>query len=107
MFSVPLYVRQSSDQSGYVSEEAHGDEARCQGGLLGYVQSHIHSLLPPTDEERVDANSSPDLGIESDQGRFSSMEANMNVLRPLLPTLELTKSMSDLLDRAKDPTCSE
>lgn len=90
-----------SEQSGYTS----GEEPKSQG-LLSYIQSHINTLLPPTDVERSNANASPDLGIESDQGRFSSMEANINVIRPLLPTLELTQSMSDLLDRAKDPSCS-
>uniref|UniRef100_A0A182K0M0 Centrosomin N-terminal motif 1 domain-containing protein n=1 Tax=Anopheles christyi TaxID=43041 RepID=A0A182K0M0_9DIPT len=45
-------------------------------------------------------NSSPDLGIESDPGRLSNVElkfATSPQQRPLLKTLELTKSMSNLL----------
>lgn len=59
-----------------------------------------------TDEEitpgvrRQLENSSPDLGIESDPGRLSNVElkfATSPQQRPLLKTLELTKSMSNLL----------
>uniref|UniRef100_A0A182SEF7 Uncharacterized protein n=1 Tax=Anopheles maculatus TaxID=74869 RepID=A0A182SEF7_9DIPT len=66
-----------------------------------------------TDEEttgrRQLENSSPDLGIESDPGRLSNVELGASGLggelkyatspqqRPLLKTLELTKSMSNLL----------
>ncbi|XP_053671616.1 centrosomin [Anopheles nili] len=63
-----------------------------------------------TDEEltgrRRLENSSPDLGIESDPGRLSNMELGHSSAlkvsaspqqRPLLKTLELTKSMSNLL----------
>uniref|UniRef100_A0A182NFG9 Centrosomin N-terminal motif 1 domain-containing protein n=1 Tax=Anopheles dirus TaxID=7168 RepID=A0A182NFG9_9DIPT len=42
-------------------------------------------------------NSSPDLGIESDPGRLSNVEMKTSPQRPLLKTLELTKSMSNLL----------
>uniref|UniRef100_A0A182Q894 Centrosomin N-terminal motif 1 domain-containing protein n=1 Tax=Anopheles farauti TaxID=69004 RepID=A0A182Q894_9DIPT len=44
-------------------------------------------------------NSSPDLGIESDPGRLSNVELKTSPQqqRPLLKTLELTKSMSNLL----------
>ncbi|XP_017769842.1 PREDICTED: centrosomin isoform X2 [Nicrophorus vespilloides] len=53
--------------------------------------------------ERMHANSSPDLGIESDQGRFSSLEGvgntNVSLARPLLQTLEVSQSMSNLLDK--------
>ncbi|XP_018567218.1 centrosomin isoform X2 [Anoplophora glabripennis] len=52
----------------------------------------------PVDMERHEANSSPDLGIESDHGRFSSLETAANIPRPLLQTIELTESMSNLLD---------
>ncbi|KAG5878661.1 hypothetical protein JTB14_015596 [Gonioctena quinquepunctata] len=54
--------------------------------------------LQPVEMERQEANSSPDLGIESDHGRFSSLETPANVTRPLLQTIELTESMSNLLD---------
>ncbi|RZC36906.1 Folate carrier and/or Ank 2 domain containing protein, partial [Asbolus verrucosus] len=60
----------------------------------------FNRLMPSQsmDMERNEANSSPDLGIESDHGRFSSLETHLNVQRPLLQTLELTESMSNLLD---------
>ncbi|XP_074031139.1 uncharacterized protein isoform X3 [Leptinotarsa decemlineata] len=55
------------------------------------------------DVERQEATSSPDLGIESDHGRFSSLEAPANVMRPLKQTIELTESMSNLLDGDNNP----
>lgn len=82
-----------STASGYASEEflsVANRKAKVEPGL------------------RVD-NSSPDLGIESDAGRLSNPETNprmsaatggegaISPARPLLKTLELTKSMSDLL----------
>lgn len=81
-----IYRRQFSDNSGYTSEEQVLEDNRQMFGV-------------PTaneDADRQNANSSPDLGIESDHGRFSSLEAN--IPRPLLQTLELTESMSNLLD---------
>ncbi|CAH0557268.1 unnamed protein product [Brassicogethes aeneus] len=54
--------------------------------------------IQPVDIQRLEANSSPDLGIESDQGRFSSLETHGNVPRPILQTIELTESMNNLLD---------
>ncbi|XP_035779588.1 centrosomin-like isoform X2 [Anopheles albimanus] len=70
-----------------------------------------HSSVTTTEDEEVVGrrrfeNSSPDLGIESDPGRLSNVEvagaATHNSVsspkqRPLLRTLELTKSMSNLL----------
>uniref|UniRef100_A0A182LW47 Centrosomin N-terminal motif 1 domain-containing protein n=1 Tax=Anopheles culicifacies TaxID=139723 RepID=A0A182LW47_9DIPT len=69
-----------------------------------------HLSTSGTDEEPVGRrhleNSSPDLGIESDPGRLSNVElshggelkyATSPQQRPLLKTLELTKSMSNLL----------
>lgn len=55
-------------------------------------------------------NSSPDLGIESDAGRLSNTESTQGAApdsasspsRPLLKTLELTKSMSNLLMDPKE-----
>ncbi|XP_026473546.1 centrosomin-like isoform X2 [Ctenocephalides felis] len=41
--------------------------------------------------------SSPDLGIDSDQGNMSNNEL-ISIERPLLKTLELTKSMTNILD---------
>lgn len=82
-----------STASGYASEEflsVANRKAKVEPGL------------------RVE-NSSPDLGIESDAGRLSNPETNprtsaatggegaLSPARPLLKTLELTKSMSDLL----------
>ncbi|XP_058061488.1 centrosomin isoform X2 [Anopheles bellator] len=77
------------------------------------LQEACFSTSATEDEEatvgrRQLENSSPDLGIESDPGRLSNMEtagsANYSSdalaqhrQRPLLKTLELTKSMSNLL----------
>lgn len=58
------------------------------------------SLNQQIDLERNESNASPDLGIESDQGRFSSLETHQ---RPLLQTIELTESMSNLLDGENNP----
>ncbi|XP_030752474.1 centrosomin-like isoform X3 [Sitophilus oryzae] len=58
---------------------------------------------PNEEVERAVANSSPDLGIESDHGRFSSLETNANNLpRPLLQTIELTESMNNLFEEHQD-----
>ncbi|KAJ8961270.1 hypothetical protein NQ318_008955 [Aromia moschata] len=88
---VSPFKRQYSDQN-YSSEENPEERS-------GY--SFNRPLIPiihPVDMERHEANSSPDLGIESDHGRFSSLETHANIPRPLLQTIELTESMSNLLD---------
>lgn len=82
-----IYRRQFSDNSGYTSEEQAVDDNNRQVFVVQAVEE---------DGDRLNANSSPDLGIESDHGRFSSLEAS--IPRPLLQTLELTESMSNLLD---------
>lgn len=79
------FKRQLSDQN-FSSEEN-----------ISFNRSLIQDLQP-VDTERQEANSSPDLGIESDHGRFSSLETAANIPRPLLQTIELTESMSNLLD---------
>lgn len=84
------YRRQCSDISGYTSEDQPADEVKRNF----IVNEQVPSAL--VDTERHQANSSPDLGIESDQGRFSSLE--VTIPRPLLQTLELTESMNSLLD---------
>lgn len=81
MYLQKNYRRQFSDNSGYTSEDQ---------------PLEVIAQAAPEDMDRQNANSSPDLGIESDHGRFSSLEAN--IPRPLLQTLELTESMSNLLD---------
>ncbi|XP_063914175.1 centrosomin isoform X3 [Zophobas morio] len=88
------FRRQHSENSGYLSEDHLLDDARTSARTLS------NRLMPNQnfDIERNEANSSPDLGIESDHGRFSSLETHVNVQRPLLQTLELTESMSNLLD---------
>ncbi|XP_066139248.1 centrosomin-like isoform X3 [Euwallacea fornicatus] len=75
------YRRQFSEQNAYSSEDP-GDELR------GFNLAQV---------ERAEGNSSPDLGIESDHGRFSSLETS-NINRPLLQTLEITESMNNLLE---------
>ncbi|XP_038116313.1 centrosomin isoform X2 [Culex quinquefasciatus] len=57
-------------------------------------------------------NSSPDLGIESDAGRHSHTESQApppapSPSRPLLKTLELTRSMSNLLMEPKEEAIQE
>lgn len=93
--------------------------------MRSFSLNRSHQRLPiAVEAERAEANSSPDLGIESDQGRydrllfivytnvpknrflfnrFSSLETNgNNVHRPLLPTIELTESLSNLFDGQQD-----
>uniref|UniRef100_A0A182VXA2 Centrosomin N-terminal motif 1 domain-containing protein n=1 Tax=Anopheles minimus TaxID=112268 RepID=A0A182VXA2_9DIPT len=78
--------------------------------LGGSARADGHLSTSGTDEEPVGRrqleNSSPDLGIESDPGRLSNVElvhggelkyVTSPQQRPLLKTLELTKSMSNLL----------
>ncbi|GLV38819.1 centrosomin [Carabus blaptoides fortunei] len=96
------FTRQKSDMSGYASEDVLTDDN--DGGVFNrsapetfhwYNQTNANVVNNVTDV-RTAANSSPDLGIESDQGRFSSLETNV-ATRPLLQTLELTASMNNLL----------
>lgn len=100
------YRRQLSDQSGYTSEDLPVDDGDHKN-ILSFVNSHMQNLLETmeTDNERIQANSSPDLGIESDHGRFSSLEANVTIPRPLLPSLELAESMNNLLEPVQDIIC--
>nr|CAH7722824.1 unnamed protein product [Callosobruchus chinensis] len=83
--TLPMYRRQ------YSEDESFGRPMLAPG-------------LQRVDLERQEANSSPDLGIESDHGRFSSLETQQsNLTRPLLQTIELTESMSNLLDGDHPP----
>lgn len=87
------FRRQHSENSEFRLAESQFEENRSMNRLM---------LPPNIDIERNEANSSPDLGIESDQGRFSSLETQLNTIqRPLLQTLELTESMSNLLEMEK------
>lgn len=96
----PTYKRQHSDNSGYNSEDAAVD--------VNNVQKQFNPVmdLVPIDAERHQSNSSPDLGIESDHGRFSSLEMSVNLTRPFLKTLELTESMSNLLNKEEQQLLS-
>lgn len=102
-----MYTRQRSDMSGYASEDVLTDDN--DGGVFNrsapetfhwfnQTNANLVGNVVPVDvaDVRNVANSSPDLGIESDQGRFSSLETNV-ATRPLLQTLELTASMNNLL----------
>jgi hypothetical protein len=92
------FRRQHSENSGYTSEDhLLADDVR--GSSRSFNRSNQNF-----DIERNEANSSPDLGIESDHGRFSSLETHLNVQRPLLQTLELTESMNNLLDAETNRT---
>ncbi|XP_055550682.1 centrosomin isoform X2 [Wyeomyia smithii] len=86
---------------------------------FGYTSEELHNCKQPfkTEETPRQQNSSPDLGIESDAGRLSNTESNRleptaadsstSPARPLLKTLELTKSMSNLLMDPKEEAKSE
>lgn len=91
--------RQRSDISGYNSEDIMTDDNDLHNRSAPEAfQWFSHTNNIPVDDQRNIANSSPDLGIESDPGRFSSLETNVtNIQRPLLQTLELTASMNNLL----------
>lgn len=94
--SLPLKLniavaRQRSENSGYTSEEVGYDS----GTRSGFDRLHPFNMA---DLERHNANPSPDLGIDSDHGRFSSLEANINLPRPFLQSLEITRSMNNLLE---------
>lgn len=89
----PSYKRQNSDNSGYNSEDTAVEINNVQKQFCPVMD------LVPIDAERQQSNSSPDLGIESDHGRFSSLEMSVNLTRPFLKTLELTESMSNLLNK--------
>ncbi|XP_044266519.1 centrosomin-like isoform X2 [Tribolium madens] len=98
------FRRQHSDNSGYLSEEQIVmDDGRGSRSFSRLVSNQNFDI------ERHEANSSPDLGIESDHGRFSSLETHLNVQRPLLQTLELTESMNNLLDveSNQDENCDD
>lgn len=78
---------QKSNYSGYSSEDI---PQVTSGGWSGQDEEG--------DINQRTINSSPDLGIESDQGRFSSLETNVvNEMRPFLPPLQLTHSMNSML----------
>ncbi|XP_058455577.1 centrosomin isoform X2 [Malaya genurostris] len=92
---------EGSNASGYTSEELHPG----------------NRPVKPEGTSRLE-NSSPDLGIESDAGRLSNTESNRKDAsaaadsstspdRPLLKTLELTKSMSNLLMEPKEEAYHE
>nr|XP_022914365.1 interaptin isoform X2 [Onthophagus taurus] len=83
------FKRQYSENSEY-SEDHNNSGRNVFGGPAVSGSAEI---------DRQHANSSPDLGIESDHGRFSSLEAAVNINRPFLKTLELTESMSNLLSK--------
>ena len=93
--------RGNSDHSGYTSEDIP-NEAR-----NSFPESkHDVQDIAPIDMARQQSSYSPDLGIESDHGRFSSLE--VNVERPFLETLELTENMSNsLTQNLQIVTCSK
>uniref|UniRef100_A0AAR5Q6X0 Centrosomin N-terminal motif 1 domain-containing protein n=1 Tax=Dendroctonus ponderosae TaxID=77166 RepID=A0AAR5Q6X0_DENPD len=100
--SRPYYRRQYSDQNTYSSEDNGEEEGR---HLAFNSDSRSRSAIQPAiaDGERAEANSSPDLGIESDHGRFSSLENNgNNTTRPLLQTIEITACMNRIFDEQND-----
>lgn len=106
MHHVSQYSRQISNNSqlsqSYVSE----DDVKTRG---------VFSIVVPQkslDSERIESNASPDLGIESDQGRFSSLEVQAKATsRPLQKTIEIAESMNNLLDgdngSAQESTCGK
>ncbi|XP_017016919.1 centrosomin isoform X2 [Drosophila kikkawai] len=92
----------SSDvsQSGYTSEEV----AVPMGPPAGHGQAVSSASNPATAAvlaQRVN-NSSPDLGIESDAGRISSVELS-NAQRAMLKTVELSGEQKIKLDDSTSP----
>ncbi|KAM7341560.1 phosphodiesterase 4D interacting protein centrosomin isoform 2-T2 [Cochliomyia hominivorax] len=80
--------------SGYTSEEvAMMPHASVNGNQNIVVQQRLG-------EQRIQ-NSSPDLGIESDAGRVSSVELN-SVQRPLLKTVEMSPSSKHSSNESDD-----
>lgn len=102
-FSLDTRSNVMRQRNGYTSEEFAIDESNnCFNRSAPETYHWLHQNVNHNANEAVDArvatNSSPDLGIESDQGRFSSLETNVTTTtRPLLQTLELTASMNNLL----------
>ncbi|XP_045472816.1 centrosomin isoform X2 [Harmonia axyridis] len=93
---VSPYSRQISNTSQLSHSLISEDEIKTRG---------VFSIVVPQksfDSERVESNASPDLGIESDQGRFSSLEVQSQVPRPLQQTMEIAESMNNLLDAEND-----
>ncbi|KAF5275590.1 hypothetical protein FQA39_LY06702 [Lamprigera yunnana] len=99
-----LYKRQISDHSGYVSEDIPIEQIQLVRHNSDVVDINLAEIV--NDQDRVDGSASPDLGIESDQGRFSSLEANINLPRPFLLPLEIAQNMNDLLDPVSTVTCT-
>ncbi|KAB0797934.1 hypothetical protein PPYR_08927 [Photinus pyralis] len=94
-----LYKRQISDHSDYTLEEIQGDSE-------DYRSLSVHNDLEIVDDnDRLQASSSPDLGIESDQGRLSSLENNAGVQRPLLPSLRIAQTVNNLLNSVENNIC--
>ncbi|XP_025829417.1 centrosomin-like [Agrilus planipennis] len=96
--TLPIRSKKSVQYFRELSDTAPSDLGDTKG-FFNVVQLQAPNVMEMEHDSRH-GNSSPDLGIESDQGRFSSLEANVNIPRPLLPTLELTESMNNLLDNS-------
>nr|CAD7602657.1 unnamed protein product [Timema genevievae] len=91
--SQPILSRQRSEMSDYVSEDQEYEAVftqTCSSRLWVTVPAGVPRTLN---------NSSPDLGIESDPGRFSSLEAPNNTDRIQLVTVTTGE--------AKDQPCLE
>ncbi|KAG8223655.1 hypothetical protein J437_LFUL001762, partial [Ladona fulva] len=87
---IPDLNRQRSEMSDYVSDQTGGEDSEPslsqmshknksgRPGIIPLEMSHAMAYLSPSADTsptaRHDAFSSPDLGIESDPGRFSSLE---------------------------------
>lgn len=94
-----IYQRQVSDHSDYTLEEI-------QRNSDDYRSLSVHNVLDIVDDnERLQASSSPDLGIESDQGRLSSLENNAGIQRPLLPSLRIAQTVNNLLNSVENNIC--
>nr|CAD7435979.1 unnamed protein product [Timema monikensis] len=79
--SQPILSRQRSEMSDYVSEDQEYEAVFTQ------TRSSRLWVTVPAGVPRTLNNSSPDLGIESDPGRFSSLEAPNNTGRIQLVTV--------------------
>lgn len=101
--SAPTIIPMSETYISPVKQMLNVSRSFSQNSYLTTGDDSDERMLRTNDNERQHSTSSPDLGIDSDHGRFSSLEAN--VTRPFLRSLEVTASMNNLLESTNQNTC--